>query len=542
MLLPILTSGLHVLDDGDLSFQCDLEPVASASDRHASKLIRKRLKRTYASDRKTSMYGNYAASKASTHTESRFGGSRVGGSRASASIRLMSKVHKMSLLFTASNNTWLPEGVNSSSPSSTGTSRMAVDFVELQRRTDIERDLSTRESVRRSKDNVSRKSGLRPKLRSLADPSVSLEKEEAMIASRGGKRPPPSRQGLSPLDGKRIDTKGLSPCALETATFRTEDYEGLASDLVLLHGGELLVGENCFVVQQRLRQELQLDLHTRGVIQPRIQLVKTPKPEENIPSGKHSPIITKPPSPLKQGLFSSASDFKDQLGSFDSTPTLALDMQAAPLAKGVALKLPDVSLNRTQAKNRNAPKKVPRKISIPENVSKAELNAATKASEAPEAKPSLGVSQSDSVLQTRKAPLSDAPPSALGSRSTEAPKLSSGSPVLPTHIHNGEKHLQSLRIRTPAYPSRLSRKTPSRSSMFIEGGEEGSWGVEGGDNLFSLHEQHFSTSSLPNVKYVREFPKPPTGRIQLFGSLTPENDWKLPTPSQFPVPPTVQHK
>eukprot|EP00644_Phytophthora_capsici_P003828 jgi/Phyca11/108490/e_gw1.15.288.1 len=420
MLLPILTNDLYVLEDGDLSFQYDLEPVASISDRHASKLIRKRLKKTYASVRKTSLYGNYAASKASTRTESRVGGSRVGGSRAST---LMSKVHRMSLLFTGSNNTW-SEGEKASS--STGTARMAVDFIELQRRADIERALSTCESVRRSKDNISRKSGLRPKLRSLADPSVSLEKEEAIV-SRGGKRPPPSRQGaaLSP-----IGTKGLSPCALETATFRTEDYEGLTSDLVLLHGGELLVGENCFVVQQRLRQELLLDLHTRGVIQPRIQLVKTPKPEEVKPSGKHSPMTTKPPSP-KQKLFSTASDFGDQIGSFDSTPTLAFDMQATPLVKGVALKLPDASLDRNSAKNRNEP---PRKVSIPESVCKATLDASIKAPEASETKLSLGVSQSDSVLQTRKAPLSESPLPALDSQSTGAYKLSSGSPILPKHL------------------------------------------------------------------------------------------------------------
>ncbi|KAE9122404.1 hypothetical protein PF010_g6757 [Phytophthora fragariae] len=214
MLLPILTSGQHVLEGRDLSFQRDSQPVAPSSDRHASKLVRKRLKRRkqgYAAAVKMSIYGNYAASRASSRTESRFGGSRFGGSRASAAIWgavSPSKVPRMSLIYglhsggeslmnsswissqqgstgTASNNaSWLPgtlpdTKISSPPPSVAGTARVAVDFIELQRRADIERDLNTRESVRRSKDELNRKSDLRLKLRSLADPTVSLEKEEA---------------------------------------------------------------------------------------------------------------------------------------------------------------------------------------------------------------------------------------------------------------------------------------------------------------------------------------------------------------------------
>ncbi|KAE9349700.1 hypothetical protein PF008_g6773 [Phytophthora fragariae] len=105
MLLPILTSGQHVLEGRDLSFQRDSQPVAPSSDRHASKLVRKRLKRRkqgYAAAVKMSIYGNYAASRASSRTESRFGGSRFGGSRASAAIWgavSPSKVPTMSLIY-----------------------------------------------------------------------------------------------------------------------------------------------------------------------------------------------------------------------------------------------------------------------------------------------------------------------------------------------------------------------------------------------------------------------------------------------------------
>ncbi|KAG7377672.1 hypothetical protein PHYPSEUDO_011160 [Phytophthora pseudosyringae] len=593
LLLPILTSGQHVLEGGDLTFQRDVEPVAPGSDRHASKLIRKRIKRrkqSYAAAMKTSTHGSYAASRTSSRAESRLGGSRFGGSRASASVRLASRVHRMSLAFglssggesmldsswidsqpgptgtTNNNASWLHgEILNTkgfSPPSSvTGTARVAVDFVELQRRADIERDLSTRESVRRSNDEFHRKSDLRLKLRSLADPTVSLEEEEVLMAAAGEKgqrsRFQQSRQGtrgktpglpqtiLSPVDGGTRQVKPSTLATDEAETFRTEDYEGLTSDVVLFgKGGELLVSENCFVVEQKLRQELLLDLHTRGVVHPRIQVAKS-KPHEENTSGENMPQYQarSTPSPLqrpKKGFVPSASIFGAQIGSFASSPSLALDLQATPLAKGVVLKLPDAPAARAQeSKTRNAPRKTSTKMPIPESLRNAkletELSALLKAPDV--GKHTLAASQSDSVLQTQKALLRDAPP-LLSVPSTQSPIMtkpppSAGSPVLPKHIHSGEKHLQNLRIRTPAYPNRLSRKTPSRSNIIVDGDEYG-WSTEGPENLFSL--QPTLTSSLPNVKYVREFPNPPQGRIQLFGTITQESDWKLSSSSPFSFP------
>ncbi|KAF1786459.1 hypothetical protein GQ600_23154 [Phytophthora cactorum] len=430
MLLPILTSDQHVLQDGDLPFQRDIQPVAPGIDRHASKLIKRRIKKrkqSYTAEKT----GNYAASRASSRTESRFGGSRFGGPRVSPSVR---KSHKMSLVFglnggefmssswiesqeSNNNSPWL-----SSSSSVANTARGTVDFIELQRRADIERDLSTCESVRRSNAEINRKSDLRIKLRSLADPTVSLEKEEAMMAALGAKGQrshlQQSRQGtrgktpgilpptLSPLNGKRAGVKGLNLSTLdtnETMTFRTEDYKGLASDVVLFgKGGELLVSENCFVVEHKQRQELLFDLHTRGAIQPRIQLVATPKAAE-----ENSPITTKqqarsPPRPLRplspsKHLVPRTSDFGDQIGSFESSPSFTFDFQAVPLSKGVVLKPPDAPLPPT-VKNQNAvPQKTPKKASIPNVKLDKQLSVLIRTPDVSKASP-----LNDSALQTQK--------------------------------------------------------------------------------------------------------------------------------------------
>ncbi|EGZ22430.1 hypothetical protein PHYSODRAFT_488570 [Phytophthora sojae] len=496
MLLPILTSAQDVLEGGDLRFQRDSQPVAASSDRHASKLVRKRLKRrkqSYAAAVKTSIYGNYAASRASSRTESRFGGSKFGGSRASASLwGAVPKVPRMSLIYdlhrggeslmnsswigsqqcstgTASNNaSWLPGAFSTTKspsppPSVAGTARVAVDFGELQQRADIERDLNTRESVRRSKDELNRKSDLRLKLRSLADPTVSLDKEEAMMTAFGARgsrsRLQHSRQGTR--DGKRVggtkSSKASTLAADETTTFRTEDYEGLTSDVVLCSkSGELLVGENCFVVEQKHRREFLLDLQTRGVVQPRIQLVATPKPDEeivpdeNVPSPGHQQPTRSSPPPLRppgaptsaeQLQISTPSDFDGQIGSFESSPCLALNLEATPLAKGVVIKLPDTGAARALAtKTRNAPtKKSPKRAPLPESVSNAKLEKHFNALiQTPGAnKPGLSTSQSDSVLQTQRAlptaaPLSTSPASAQPPQTTKP--SGAGSPVLPKHI------------------------------------------------------------------------------------------------------------
>jgi hypothetical protein len=491
MLLPVFTCGQQALEAGELSFQRDTQPVAPSSDRHASKLVRKRTKRkqSYAAAMKTSIYGSYAPSRASSHTESRFGGSRYGGSRASVSVRgaAGAKIPKMSLIYGGGeslvNSSWIgsqqgsdasthnyaswlqggaPSSTSPSPPSSiTGTARVAVDVVERQRRADIERDLSTRDSVRRSQDELHRKNDLRLKLRSLADPAVSLEQEELMLAALGAKgqrtRLQQSRQGtrgktpgaqqaaVSPLDSKRISAKApVLPD--ETPPFRTEDYEGLASDVVLFtKGGELLVGENCFVVEQRRRQELLLDLQTRGVVQPRIQLAATPKPGDDSTSSEASPTspntaqqqVRSSPQPLrprdasfppKQGPFTGSSAFGDQLGSFESSPCLALDFEAASLVKGVVLKLPEPVAQAPQTRL-TVPRKTLKKVSLPESIPNAKLERQLSALiGAPAAtKSALATSQSDPALQTQH--------TLSGVKSSQASRRTGAeSPVLPKHL------------------------------------------------------------------------------------------------------------
>ncbi|KAF4148717.1 hypothetical protein GN958_ATG02073 [Phytophthora infestans] len=511
MLMPILTSVEHVLQDGDLSLQRDAKPVAPTNDRHASKLIKKRIKhrKQFFSAEKTTTYGAYAASRASSRTGSRIG-SRLGGSKVSPSAR---KGHKMSLGFGPNsgdfmNTSWIesPESNNnspwlSSSSLVVNTARGAVDYVEMQRRADIERDLSTRESVRRSNDEINRKSDVRIKLRSLADPTISLEKEEAMIAalgaeaqrsrlrqSRKGTRgkapgiPPPT---LSPLSGTRVGTKGanLSPLdSNETMTFRTEDYEGLSSD-----------------VSHKLRQELLYDLHTRGVIQPRIKLAAIPKTEEDVKIGKHSAVTKQIRSPtrLRSPLLNhgpNISGFNDQIGSFESSASPMFNFQGVPLAKGVALKPPDASLTQPSNGQNAAQPKAPKKNFTPESLptTKLETNLSPLI-KAPGGNKSALLG--DSSLQAQNTRPTDVSlVASVQSSRTLKLERSVGSPVqvLPKHVHNDEKQLQNLRIRTPACPNRLSHKTPS--FMGSDGDAE---------TLFSLHEVslHFLTEGIFEFLY-----------------------------------------
>ncbi|GMF60568.1 unnamed protein product [Phytophthora fragariaefolia] len=511
MILPILTSGQHVLEGGDLSFQHDALPVASSSDRHASKLIRKRLKKRkqgYAVAVKTSIYGHYPASRASSQTESRFGGSRFGGSRASGSLWgtiSPPKVSRMSLIYGLNNGSesfmssswmgsqqgssgavsnytsWLPEGFSNAKdssppPSLSGTARVAVDFAEQQRRADIERDLNTRESIRRSKDEINRKSDLRLKLRSLNDPMVSLEREEATMAAlvaKGSrsriqrsrledrtKRLELKQPGVPSFNNGKCatsinDTKSFALVVDETATFRTKDYEGLSSDVVLFsNDGKLLIGQNCFVVEQRHREELLLDLQTRGIVQPRIQLVATPKQEEKRISNENlrgtgiDQVHSSPPPQLssttaKQTQVLGTTNFDGQLGSFESSPGLALDLDATSLVKGVALKLPgSVSTLGVATKTRNAPTKLSRPKQhavIPESASNAniETHLSTLIRARGANKPVLGISRSDSVLQTEISLLSAASLSTVshtGQPPQTAKVSGASSPVLPKHI------------------------------------------------------------------------------------------------------------
>lgn len=156
------------------------------------------------------------------------------------------------------------------------TARGAVDIAEMQRRGDIERDISTREARRRLTQVIQRKGELKLKMRSMADPTISLEKEAAIEAAG-------TRSGASRL-GSRASTRvipplsslmnvGQSPTAEEPITFRTEDYQGISSSVVLLgSGGEVLVGDNCFVVARKPRQEIHGAFSRQDRVAPRINM------------------------------------------------------------------------------------------------------------------------------------------------------------------------------------------------------------------------------------------------------------------------------
>ncbi|RLN65275.1 hypothetical protein BBJ28_00003457 [Nothophytophthora sp. Chile5] len=525
MLPPIFFCGQHVFDDGELCFDRDAKPRTLPVDRHGSKLVRKKVKRReqhYAIAMKASTYGSYAHSRASSHTASHFGGSRA----PSVSVRSAAPTSKVATFLSWSQEASFMSKDPAAPPSIGNTARMTVDFVERQRRADIERDLSTRESQHRSTDEANRKGALRPKLRSLADPSISLEKEEAMAvlaASAARSRLQPSRQGtrgktpglpaLSPLNCKPVSNDALDGPAIagdENATFRTEDYEGLASEVVLLgKGGELVVGENCFVVARKPRQDLLLDLQQRSSVKPRVQLLATPKRDEETTNQVERSLAPGPWNAQEEGIF------EGQIGLFESSPTVILDLKTTPLAKGVALKLAGTLSSPAQPSHSDlllaVPDKTSGKAPIRESTTNAkleeELGALLKVSDKSK---SVLATESKHIPQKASAKSTPAASPRTAASPQGAKSSSAASLVLPKHIvrthsplhlqrqaspesvdycgqHHGEKHLQSLRIRTPACPNRLSRKPSSRSSLLTEGDEDG-WPNEGMESLFSLHE------------------------------------------------------
>lgn len=175
------------------------------------------------------------------------------------------------------------------------TSRRPVDAREGIRRGEIERDLTTREERRRLTQQIQRKAETPLKLRSLEDPTISLDSEEMsrISASRGHSRIGGSRvktpaktaqlSSLSkPISGFNVSS--LSAVASSPAlggvaegdadaTYRSEDYRGISSDIVILGtAGEVLVGENCYLIGRKARGEISKDLSKKANVQPRIKI------------------------------------------------------------------------------------------------------------------------------------------------------------------------------------------------------------------------------------------------------------------------------
>lgn len=259
---------------------------------------------------------------------------------------------------------------------SASTSRIPFNFYEAQRRKEILNDIDNRETRQRIAREVRRKGDLKLKLRSLADPTVSLEREEALAglamkaSSRGGFRldtrdgdlvATPATGGTRLLTSTSV-SRGSSTANLvipENMTFRKEDYDGLQSDVVMLdRNGELLVGENCFLVAKKSRQELLLDLFRKSTVEPRVHLPSSLQEPSSVTadtgdgyasSVERPSISRKSPdrpsisrnSPGRQVFSLAIQDalFDGQRGSFESFPKLELDPEKTLLTKGVTLKV-----------------------------------------------------------------------------------------------------------------------------------------------------------------------------------------------------------
>lgn len=185
-------------------------------------------------------------------------------------------------------------------------SRVPFDASEMQRRDAITTDLDARERRQRVAREAQRKSDLKLKLRSIADPTVSLEREEALalVGARtsGSKRmfrpqtrgdtmatttptvktrvvvSPSTTNRTAPLPqllrSTRQTLRSTAAGAIpEDATFRQEDYDELQSEVVVLDpNGGVLVGENCFLVVKKPRTDLLLELAQKSLVEPRVSL------------------------------------------------------------------------------------------------------------------------------------------------------------------------------------------------------------------------------------------------------------------------------
>lgn len=425
--------------DGDLQFLLDLEALSQDKDKHGAVLSTKRKKESASKamahmGKHANGYGNSRSpSRASSRAASRFGGSTAASGLTMRHSVLAMKLAKLSFHpspFSKPSDSFhiVPwdEGANNSSEAgsqnsspgnnkssdqwgdnttysargllstatTTTTSRIPFDFHEAQRREEILSDIDNRETRQRIAREVRRKGELKLKLRSLADPTVSVEREEALAglakraSSRGGFRLDTRGEdsvisASAPATGTRVLASSVSRTGSttnlvipENMTFRQEDYDGLQSDVVMLdRNGELLVGENCFLVTKKPRRELLLDLFRKSTIEPRVQLPSSLQDppsaadttgDESASSVERQPARKSPDRPSisqkspDRSLISRNSPgrrvlsivvqdalFDGQQGSFESFPRLELDPEKTPLMKGVTLTVDEAVKRKT---------------------------------------------------------------------------------------------------------------------------------------------------------------------------------------------------
>jgi hypothetical protein len=344
-LLPALClAKTHVHIDGDLNFARDRECRAPSIDRHGSYLMDMKVK-----DRASNAVGRifrhsiYGASRNPSR-----GSSRIQPRAAMAFTNSVMAVGMAKLAFgkpalsthgdtSLRINEWsenepgagdLKPGVHSmyshatmasqfslaSSRGSARTTRMAVDYQEIGRREEIAHDISTREDRDKLTARIQRKGELKLKLRSMADPTVSFDREEyealkknrGAMKSRGRTRDSPTAAAGRPTMSRSGTVTSGYPLGTTTSrsnetTYRSEDYEGLTSEVVTIDKkGELLVGENCTLIARKPRHELQHAMLQRNTIKPRVHF-PTPEPQSDedvsLPPQSQSKNDTKSISP-----------------------------------------------------------------------------------------------------------------------------------------------------------------------------------------------------------------------------------------------------
>ncbi|KAJ0393591.1 hypothetical protein P43SY_001150 [Pythium insidiosum] len=403
------------------------------------------------------------------------------------------------------------------------TSRVPVDYAEYQRREEIVRDLASREARDELSARIQRKGNLRLRLRSMLDPSLSVDQEEreAATKSRSGPRNPSNASPHRRASGSSDSQLAAPTTRSHETTYRPEDYEGLDSGVVVVEPrGELLIGENCVLVARKTREDLRRDLVTRTNIQPRIHVplsaetapapvVEPPieptrsSPPRARPGGK-SPVEQKPPASPQHPVFAG------QIGSFQSYPKIELDPKKTPLTKGVVIKAPSVS---------TTPMLAPAALDSPEMSKKTKptrkkmadlLTAIARVAE--DSSNDALDREVSAMLQSTPKPATaqlaggDAPASRPVTRGALASRSGGREPPLSAvRVNQGhhETQLHSLRTRTPAYGNR----TPSRIPAVLA--------LSRHDETDELGDKAVSPSALPRVNYTRGFPSPTPGKVHI---------------------------
>ncbi|TMW64777.1 hypothetical protein Poli38472_011657 [Pythium oligandrum] len=590
MMPPLAFTTDHVLQDGELEFPRDSEAPSMAIDRHGSYLVGKKRKPKPSKllDRmfKPSVYGHSRAPSrvSSRGAASRFGAASVmsGGSLGFADAVLAMKMAKLAIKSNAPSERsrspvkkteWNDNSEKTSRsrrpvPDSSRitlssryslltagtTARAPVDYEELMRREAISRDISSRDGREKLNGQLERRAKVKLRLRSMIDPSLSVEQEEreALAKARGSLK----SQGRSNsiIGSERMLTRVQTVSSMlsmttrsHETTYRPEDYEGLDSDVVLMDKrGELMVGENCHLVERKPRAELLQDLTHKSKIQPRIKIPASHEPlspedvETNMPSppterriqSRNSPARSPsrqtkdptPPSPSKPVN----PLFQGENGSYQSYPKIELDPKKTPLAKGVIIKASEGALTSPAIKEPSeSPGKSKSKVKaratreliqpIAEDTSNDALDGQLLKGLISNSKIRKQSTQSD---RNEVAPISARPTarSQIGSRVEDQDRSLGGSLSLPKPSYRQEE--LSLRRRTPAYGNRVGRMA---ALQFPD-----SLGIADDD----LHEAidhsatlqapsrslHGSQGNLPKVSYQREFPTPSRGEIHVVSS------------------------